>query len=537
MAMKTRNRLITRWGCRRIAMPLFFMCSSLFFIAHPAAVNAYPLDQTKHPYENSENAAEESTLAGDIDGSGQVDLLDLVGALQVLTESAAAGPVNPGADVNGDQRLGMGEAIYILRKIAGIEAPEATLVKSPAAYDAEPDYSEDDMQALVDGFSQFTFDFYHALANQPSSAGKNLFFSAYSIENALAMTWAGARNQTAAQMAVTLRYNLPGERFHPTLNALNIELNSRDDQPPASGDAFSLNLVNAVWSRIGYPFLAPYLDTIATNYDAGIRTLDFVNHPEPGRLTINQWVADQTYDKIRNLLPAGSISSYTAVVLTNAIYFKASWFNKFDPDLTTPGLFTRLDGNPVTVDMMHQQLDTRAVIGDGFDAVEFPYVSTRFPESPYPQELSMLVIIPHTGQFSRIESALDKAWVDARVSSLSSHTVDLTFPKFQFESEAKCKEILKGMGMTDAFVPLAADFSAMVDPGDSQPWIDEIYHKAFVAVDETGTEAAAATAVVMTDTSVPEPVTISADHPFIFLIRDNITRTILFTGRVLDPTA
>ena len=191
----------------------------------------------------------------------------------------------------------------------------------------------------------------------------------------------------------------------------------------------------------------------------------------------------------------------------------------------------------VTVDMMHQQLDTRAVIGDGFDAVEFPYVSTRFPESPYPQELSMLVIIPHTGQFSRIESALDKPWVDALVSSLSFHTVDLTFPKFQFESEAKCKEILQGLGMTDAFVPLAADFGAMVDPNDSRPWIDEIYHKAFVAVDETGTEAAAATAVVMTDTSVPEPVTISADRPFILLIRDNISQTILFMGRVLDPTA
>lgn len=263
--MKTRNRLIIKWGCLRIAIILFsFMSSSLFFSAHPAAANAYPLDQTKHPYEKAENANEESTIAGDIDGSGQVDLLDLVEALQVLTESAAAGQVNLAADVTADQRLGMGEAIYILRKIAGMEPPGATLVKSPAAYDADPDYSEDDMQALVDGFSQFTFDFYHALANQTSSAEKNLFFSAYSIENALAMTWAGARNQTAVQMAAALRFNLPGDRFHPTLNALNIDLNSRDDQPPTSGDAFSLNLVNAVWSRIGYPFLAPYLDTIAT---------------------------------------------------------------------------------------------------------------------------------------------------------------------------------------------------------------------------------------------------------------------------------
>ncbi len=351
------------------------------------------------------------------------------------------------------------------------------------------------------------------------------------------MTWAGAQNQTATQMAQTLHLNLPQERFHPTLNALNIDINSRDDQPPPTGDAFALSLVNAVWSRIGYPFIAPYLEIIATNYDAGVRVLDFVGYPEESRQTINHWVAGQTQDRIRNLLPQGAITSYTAVVLTNAIYFKGSWFSKFDADLTAPGTFTRLDGTQVTANLMHQQLDVRAFQGDGFDMVELPYVSARFAQEAYPEELAMLVIVPQAGRFEAVQRALNKTGLDGLIASLSMQTVDLTFPRFEFEAQIQCKEILEGLGMADAFNPFAADFSAMVDPQVSTPWIDQIYHKAFVAVDETGTEAAAATAVVMTDTSVPDPVSICADRPFIFVIRDNITQAILFMGRLLDPSA
>jgi len=187
--------------------------------------------------------------------------------------------------------------------------------------------------------------------------------------------------------------------------------------------------------------------------------------------------------------------------------------------------------------MHHQQLRTKYMHDDGFDAVELPYVSPRFLESEYPQELSMLVIIPRAGQFDAVESSMDRIWIDTIVSSLSSGTINLTLPKFEFTCDIKCKDILGGLGMVDAFDPSTADFSEMVSPVDSLPWIDEIYHKAFVAVDEDGTEAAAATAVVMTDTAMPEIVTISADKPFIFLIYDHITHTILFMGRVLDPTA
>lgn len=476
-------------------------------------------------------------ISGDINGDGNVNLADLVIALQICAGLEISPVPNLAADVDGDSHLGMPEAIYILQSIAGVETTSEGLIKSSASYDALPDYTAADLVALVAGFSEFTIDFYHALASDPDRSGKNLFFSAYSIENALAMTWAGAQNQTAVQMAAALHLNLPQDRFHPTLNALHIDVNSRDDRPPFSGDAFDLNLVNAVWSRIGYPFLNAYLDVIATNYDAGVRVLDFAGNPEPSRQIINQWVEDQTHDKIKDLLPSGSISPSTAVVLTNAIYFKGSWYKKFDEALTIPGPFTRLDGSTVTAALMHQQLDTKYAHGDGFDAVELPYVSPRFSEYAYPEELSMLVIIPHAGEFEAVESSLDKIRIDGIISSLGMGTVDFIFPKFEFSCDVKCKDILQGLGMADAFDPMLSDFSGMVSPSDSRPWIDEVYHKAFVAVDEEGTEAAAATAVVMTDTAMPEIITISADKPFIFLIRDDITDTILFMGRVLDPSS
>jgi serpin B len=474
--------------------------------------------------------------SGDANADNTISLADAILAFQVISGMTPSGEVYNVADIDGDNRIGLEEAGYILQKVSAKENQKEGLLRSPASYDTDPVYSLSDMEAMIDGFSEFTLDFYYALRNAPSKQGKNLFFSAYSIENALAMTWAGARGQTEAQMADTLHLNLPQERFHPTLNALNIDLNSRDDQPPPSGDPFSLNVVNALWSRIGYPFLPSYLEVIATNYDAGVRVLDFASNWEGSRETINQWVEDQTHEKIKDLLPQGSITPDTTVVLTNAIYFKGSWYKKFEEESTAPGPFYRLDGTTVTPDMMHGRLDTRYAQGVGFDAVELPYASPMFEEYQYPQELSMLLIVPDKGQFETVEGMLNKDQIDAVVSSLGHETVDLALPKFEFECEIGCKTLLQSMGMMDAFEPLVADFGNMVDPVHSMSWIDEVYHKAFVAVDEEGTEAAAATAVVMTETSIPEVIPVSADKPFIFFIRDQVTGSILFMGRVLDPT-
>jgi len=425
---------------------------------------------------------------------------------------------------------------YIAELLSDIEV-QLKIVKSSASYDDFPDYDSADIEELVNGFSDYTFDFYHQASADESLQDKNIFFSTYSIENALAMTWAGATNNTADEMADSLHFTLPSSSFHSTLNALNVDINSRDDTDPffIGGDAFQLNLVNAVWSNIGYPFLASYLDILAQNYDAGVHTLDFSGQPDASRLVINRWVEDQTNEKIKDLLPEGSISRDTAVVLTNAIYFKASWCSQFDEGATIPGDFTRLDNSTVSSQMMHQTVRTRFFHSEDFDAVELPYVSPH-DESQYSQELSMLLIAPHNGRFDSVESALDNNFIQSILSSLSIGDVELTLPKFEFDCEIRCKQIMRKLGMIDAFIPYAADFSNMVDPEDSTPYIDEIYHKAFIAVDEKGTEAAAATAVVVDVVAAYESVSISMDRPFIFLIRDDFTGTILFMGRVIDPS-
>ena len=402
---------------------------------------------------------------------------------------------------------------YIAELLSDIEV-QLKIVKSSASYDDFPDYDSADMEELVNGFSNYTFDFYHQASADESLQDKNIFFSTYSIENALAMTWAGANNNTAEEMADSLHFTLPSSSFHSTLNALNVDINSRDDVVTVGGvqldlgDTFQLNSVNAVWSNIGYPFLSSYLDILSQSYDAGVQTLDFSGQPDASRLVINRWVEDQTNKKIKDLLPEGSISSDTAVVLTNAIYFKASWLSQFDEGATIPGDFTRLDNSTVSAQMMHQEVRTRSFQSEDFDAVELPYVSP-YDEYQSSNELSMLLIVPHIGKFSSVESAVDNNFIQSILSSLSTRDVELTLPKFEFDCEIRCKDIMRNLGMIDAFDPDEADFSNMVDPEDSNPYIDEIYHKAFIAVDEEGTEAAAATAVVGVALSAYESVSIS----------------------------
>ncbi len=412
------------------------------------------------------------------------------------------------------------------------------LARSTLPYDESPACTASEQQALVTGMADFGFDVYREVDADPSSSGKNLLISPYSIENALAMTWAGAGGETAEEMARALRIDLSQKVFHPVLNGLNIDLNRRDDRQPFGGDAFQLNLVNAVWSQLDYPLLPSYLDTLAQSYDAGVRLLDFSAAPEASRQEINDWVEEQTNHKIVDLLPFGSIGPLTRLVLTNAIYFKASWYSAFDEQRTNAQYFTLLDDSQVSVQMMHKSLDVRYFQAETFDAVELPYVSARYKEYEYPQELSMLIIIPHQGCFETMENDLDANRLRKIVDSLTLGAVDLTLPKFEFVFQTTCKKLMQNLGMVKAFDAWQADFSGMVEPATSRPFIDEIYHKAFIAVDEEGTEAAAATAVVMKETGLPpEPVALSADRPFMFVIRDDITGAILFLGRVLNPTA
>jgi serpin B len=399
---------------------------------------------------------------------------------------------------------------------AGVAQSETQRVTSPAV--AEPDLAE-----LVAANSAFAFDLYQSVRGDQG----NLFYSPYSISLALAMTYSGARGQTKQQMADTLGFTLPDDRLHPAFNALDLELARRGEDPQGGeGSRFQLNIANAIWGQEGYAFLPEFLDVLAENYGAGLRLLDFVSAPEESRLAINDWVSDQTEGKIPDLMPQGLIDKLTRLVLTNAIYFNAGWLFPFEPQDTEEGPFHLLDGGEVTVPMMKQSDEFGYAEGEGYQAVSLPYGKSG---------VSMVILVPQAGQFEAFESSLNAERVDAIVKGLEPWGVTLSMPKFDFESSLDLGETLATMGMPDAFSELA-DFSGMT--GTRDLFISAVVHKAFISLDEEGTEAAAATGGVVSATSGPQGhVYLTVDRPFVFLIRDGKTGAVLFVGRVMNPLA
>jgi len=418
-------------------------------------------------------------------------------------------------------------SVLMLTLMVGLAAcPRAAggeLLQSEEPRETAPEVSASDGATLVEGNSAFAFDLYQELKDEEG----NLFYSPYSISLALAMTYGGARSETEEQMANALRFSLSQNQLHPAFNALALELDSRGEGAEGKDDeGFRLNVVNAIWGQLDYEFLNDFLDLLAVNYGAGLRVLDFIGATEESRVTINDWVSDQTEGRIEDLIPAGLISPLTRLVLTNAIYFNAAWEYPFEEDMTEDGIFHLLDGGEVTVPMMRQTESFGYAEGDGYQAVELPYDGG---------ELSMVILLPASGQFEAFEETLDAAQVDGIIGSLEHRQVSLTMPKFEFDSSFSLRDTLSAMGMPVAF-SMSADFSGMtVNP---ELFIAEVVHKAFVSVDEAGTEAAAATAVVMVPIAMPpEPAEVTIDRPFIFLIRDIETGAILFVGRTLDPGA
>jgi serpin B len=407
-------------------------------------------------------------------------------------------------------------------------APLATPAQDAAGSDVErnikPEVKAGDLEELVQGNSAFAFDLYQVLKDEQDG---NLFYSPYSISMALAMTYAGARSETERQMAEALQFSLSQERLHPAFNGLDLVLSSRGEGAEGKDEGgFRLNIANALWAQQGYEFLQSFLDTLAENYDSGLQWVDFENAPEEARVTINDWISEQTEGRIEDLIPAGAIDSLTRLVLTNAIYFNAGWQFPFDKARTEEGPFTRLDGSQVTVPRMHQSESLGYAEGQGYQAVDLSYSGG---------ELSMTILLPQAGNFEAFEASLDAGRLEEILEQLSPQQVALTLPQFEFESQFMLPGALRELGMEDAFTE-AADFSGMT--GNRDLSISDVIHKAFVSVDEQGTEAAAATAVIMKLTSMPaEPVEMTVDRPFIFTIRDIETGTILFIGRVMDPSA
>ena len=406
---------------------------------------------------------------------------------------------------------------------APAETVQATgsVLLSEKQREQSPEVAPSDISSLTEGNSVFAFNLYKLLSEEED----NLFYSPYSISAALAMTYAGARGETEKQMADTLQFYLTQNQLHPAFNSLDQELASRGEGAKGKdGEGFRLNIVNAIWGQKDYAFLVSFVDTLAENYGAGLRIVDFINETEPSRITINDWVSDETEGRIKDLIPQGAITQITRLVLTNAIYFNAAWQYPFEEDATSPGFFYLLNGDAVTVPMMEQQESFSYAEGDNYQAVELPYDG---------QELSTVIILPDSGEFETFEEAIEYQNIKGVIESLERQEVKLTMPKFEFDSSFGLKKTLTEMGMPVAFSAVA-DFSGMT--GNKDLFISDVIHKAFVSVDEAGTEAAAATAVIMDLTGMPEtPVEVTLNRPFIFLIRDIETGAILFVGRVMNP--
>jgi serpin B len=401
----------------------------------------------------------------------------------------------------------------------------AAYLKSDKARDLNP--SSGGLSELVAGNSEFAFALYQKLKTQNDG---NMFYSPYSLSLALAMAYAGAEGQTASEMAGAMRFTLSQDALAAAFNYLALELDKRAGSAgssTAAGDkGFHLDVVNDAWGQKNFQFLSQYLDTLAVNYGAGLRILDFIKDAEGARQTINKYIEDNTNGRIKDLIPPGAVNDLTRLVLTNAIYFKAAWQSPFAEAATGSGSFTLLNGSQVTVNMMHQTEYFQYAQAQGYQAVELPYDGGQ---------LSMVVLLPDEGQFTAFENSLSASLVSGVLASMQSQSVVLSLPKFQYDSSFGLKQALTALGMQQAFTD-AADFSGMT--GSKGLFISDVVHKAFVSVDEAGTEAAAASAVIVGATAMPvNQVVLSINRPFIFLIRDIPTGSILFIGRVMNPTS
>jgi serpin B len=384
------------------------------------------------------------------------------------------------------------------------------IAQSSRPRETSPGVTNAALSELSAGNSAFAFDLYQAIRKEDG----NLFYSPYSLSIALAMTYAGARGETERQMAETLHYSLPQDQLHLAFNALDLKLTTHDEK------SFELKTANSVWAQAGYDFLPEYLDTLAENYGAGLKLVDYkdAGEREKSRLAINQWVSEQTDGKIQNLLDDETLTRLTRLVLANAIYFKAEWETPF-LNGTENREFTLINGDKVTVPMMSRRAETRHAEGDGYQAVEIPYKGDR---------IGMIILLPMLGQFETFEQSLDNERLNAILESLTPTDVKLFMPKFQYAATLQLEDTLSEMGMPDAFTPFVADFSGL--DGTHNLYLSHVVHKAFVAVDEMGTEAAAASGVVAEIVSLPIYVT----RPlFIFVIRDLETDAICSSGAFL----
>lgn len=407
--------------------------------------------------------------------------------------------------------------------LCGIAAPaEVRAAMARLRRDASPEVSAEDIEALVAGNNAFAFDLYHRIVRKES----NIIFSPYSISQALAMAYAGAKGNMASEMAESLHFGLPQKRLHAAMNALDRKLaGTGGDLLGKSGEEFELHVSNAMWGQRGHKFLPEFLDLLAANYGAGLQLVDFATSPEKAREAINRWAERETKGTIREIVPPGGINRSTQMAIANAVYFEAKWLYEFDKSATRNERFYLLDGQVVRVPMMSQTRSFLYGEGKGYGMVELPYVG---------EEFAMIIILPDKGNFEDFESELDEERWSEMVAQMEEIEVVLSMPKFEYESALDLKSPLSEMGMPSAFIPQAADFSGMDGTRDLS--IGQIAHKAWISADEVRTKATAVTAFFTIIGAIPRTqVVFMVDRPFIYVIRHRPTGSILFMGRVMNP--
>jgi len=394
--------------------------------------------------------------------------------------------------------------------IAAVVAGAATLSAAEA-----PDKAS--LDAVVKGNTAFALKMHQQLSSEEG----NVFFSPYSISSALGMTYAGARNNTEQEMKAALQFPGGREEMYRSFGNLQEGLN----EVQKAGDV-KLSIANAIWAEKSYSFLPSFMDLVQKEYKSKISLADFVGNAEKERVVINTWVEDQTNDKIKDLIPEGVLDALTRMVLVNAIYFKGDWASQFKESHTRERDFHVTAEKKVKAKMMYQRGDFRLAEDTDTQALEMPYKG---------DSLSMLVLLPkEKNAISNLEQALTPEKLNDLIAKLRKTKVEVSFPKFKVETDYDLIPPFKKLGMKDAFGG-NSDFSGM--DGTRNLYISAILHKAFVEVDEKGTEAAAATAVVMRRRSARLYPRFTADHPFLFLIRDNATGSVLFLGRMTQPNS
>ncbi|MBL8952682.1 MAG: serpin family protein [Myxococcaceae bacterium] len=377
-----------------------------------------------------------------------------------------------------------------------------------------------DIDQTVDSATTFAFDVYRKLGSE----SPNTAFSPYSVGVALSLTYPGARGTTQKAFEDVLHLKLDAAKHHRAMNGIDAALQSRGvGASGRDGKPFRLRANNQLFGQKGQHFESPFLDVLAEEYGAGLRLLDFHGDAEGSRKQINDWVSTNTEQLIPELLKQGTIDSGTVLALVNTLYFNGAWKKPFSANATADAPFKRADGSQVQVKMMSaEDVPLRYADSGGTEVFEVPYQN---------DEVSMVLLVPPAGKLGELEQSLDGAKVRQLIGMLQDENVGLKLPRFEARTQVELKKVLGELGLGVAFGG-EADLSGMT--GEKGLRITAVVHEAVVKTDEAGTEAAAATAVVVGRVSLPQFKTI--DRAFVYLIRDRATGAVLFVGRVGDPS-